>query len=228
MYALNLYKICVLTIIYYRRIEKIGQGQYSICEASAIQKDFPNFQDAFRNLEAKLISKANYDWKPRTFGALALNGSQFGRTTILPPLFDDHSGNQMVTFRQLFTSAGDQTLMTGEVGSNTIPEDFKVALMGFAFPNTGQSITEIKMTIGDRRFNRIDLQDIRNYDSPAIIFEEGYTIDEEEAFTLSGYVEGPIPTAIGGYAGIWQRIVPIGAAYFKMYDKVGGAPGSLI
>lgn len=206
----------------------MGQGQYSICEASAVQKEFPNFKSAFMNLETKLISKANNDWSPRTFGGLALDSGQYGRTTILPPLFDDHNGAQMVTYRQLFTAAGDQTLMTGEVGSSTLPENFKVALMGFAFPNASQNITEIKMSIADRRFNRIDLQDMRNYDSPALIFEEGYTIDEEEAFSLSGYVEGPIPTAIGNYAGVWQRIVPIGAAYFKSYDKVGGAPGSLI
>jgi hypothetical protein len=228
VYALNLYKICDTIFIYYRRIETIGSGQYSICEMTAIQKEFPNFQDAFKNLETKLISKANLDWKPRTFGALALNGSQYGRTTILPPLFNDHSAAQMATFRQLFTVAGHQTLMTGAASGDTIPEDFKVALMGFAFPSSGQNITEIKMAIGDRKFNRIDLQEMRQYETPALIFEEGYTIDEEETFDLYGYVEGPIPTAIGSYAGLWQRIVPIGASYFKMYDKVGGAPGSAI
>jgi hypothetical protein len=170
----------------------------------------------------------NRDWNPRTCGYLNPASDQYGRTTILPPLFDDHNAAQMATFRQLFTVAGNQTLMTGTRAGNTIPEDFKIALMGFAFPNQQQHITEIKMQIGDRKFGRIDLEQMQVYDTPAIIFEEGYFINEEEAFELFGYLEGPIPTAIGAYTGIWQRIVPIGAAYFKQYDRVGGAPGAVI
>ena len=221
-----------------RRIENIGSGQFVICEQKAIQKDYPNFRNAFIELENKMIGKCNYDWKPKTFGALALNGDQYGRTTILPELFNDHSGSPMdstrsillggATFRQLFTTAGNQTLMTGNSSGNTIPEDFKIALMGFAFPNQEQNITEIKMHIGDRKYGRINLEEMHMYDQPAIIFEEGFEINEEESFELFGYVEGPIPTAIGNYTGIWQRIVPIGAAYFKYYDKVGGATGAAI
>jgi hypothetical protein len=217
----------------------MGQGSYVICEWDSVQKEFPSFQSAFRDCESKLITKCNFDWKPRTFGALALGSDQYGRTTILPALFDDHNGNPMDsthrtlltgggTWRQLFTTSGNMTLMNGTGGGNTIPEDFKIALMGFAFPNKNQHITEIKMQIGDRKYGRINIEEIHLYNKPAIIFEEGYVVDEEEAFDLYGYVEGPIPIHIGGYTGVWQRIVPIGAAYFKMYDKVGGAPGSLI
>jgi len=175
-----------------------------------------------------MIAKCNNDWKPKSFGALALNGNQFGRTTIMPELFDDHSGNAMTTFRQLFTVAGNQLLMAGNGSGNTIPEDFKISLMGFAFPNPTQHISELKMMIGDRKYNRIDLEEMHMYDQPAIIFEEAYEIDEEESFELYGYVEGPIPTALGNYVGIWQRIVPIGAAYFRYYDKVGGNTGAAI
>jgi hypothetical protein len=220
------------------RIEKIGSGQFVICEAGAVQKEFPNFQNAFKDLETKMIGKCNFDWKPKTFGGLALGAEQYGRTTIMPELFDDHSGNPMdstrsaalggATFRQLFTTAGNQTLMTGSGAGSTIPEDFKIALMGFAFPSQQQHITEIKMHIGDRKFGRIDLEEIENYDQPAIIFEEGFEVNEEESFELFGYVKGPIPTALGAYTGLWQRIVPIGAAYFRYYDKVGGATGAAI
>lgn len=191
------------------------------------------------DLESKMLAKCNEDWRPKTFGGLALNGNQYGRTTIMPELFDDHNGTPMdstnralasggATFRQLFTSAGDQTLMTGRGAGNTIPEDFKITLMGFAFPSQQQHITEIKMQIGDRKFGRIDLEELENYDQPAVIFEEGYEINEEESFELFGYVKGPIPTALGGYTGLWQRIVPIGAAYFRYYDKVGGNTGAAI
>jgi len=206
----------------------MGSGQYVICEWKAVQKEFPNFKSAFMSLETEIINMCNRDWSPRTCGYLNPASDQYGRTTILPPLFDDHNAAQMATFRQLFTAAGNQTLMTGTRAGNTIPEDFKIALMGFAFPNQQQHITEIKMQIGDRKFGRIDLEQMQVYDTPAIIFEEGYLINGEEAFDLYGYLEGPIPTAIGAYTGIWQRIVPIGAAYFKQYDRVGGAPGAVI
>lgn len=175
-----------------------------------------------------MINKSNLDWHPRTFGGLSLGSNQYGRTTILPELFDDHSGAAMTTFRQLFTTAGNQTLMSGVNSGSTIPKDFKIALMGFGFPNHDQHITEIKMQIGDRKYNRIDLEELKNYDAPAIIFEDGYEVNEEEAFDLYGYVEGPIPTALGAYTGLWQRIVPIGAAYFKFYDRVGGTCGAAI
>ncbi len=199
---------------------------------------YPNFRNAFMDLETKMITKCNTDWHPKTFGGLSLSGNQYGRTTIMPELFDDHAALPMdstrsillggATFRQLFTTAGDQTLMAGRGAGNTIPEDFKIALMGFAFPNQNQHITEIKMQIGDRKYGRIDLEEIHMYDQPAIIFEEGFEINEEESFELYGFVEGPIPEAIGHYIGVWQRIVPIGAAYFKYYDKVGGITGAPI
>jgi len=223
----------------YKEDKHIGQGSYVICEWDSIQKEFPNFQQAFANLESQLINKCSAEWAPRSFGALTPNSNQYGRTTILPALFNDHTGTQMDsthrtlilgggTWRQLFTVLGHQTLMTGTRAGNTIPEDFKIALAGFAFPNKNQHLTEIKMQIGDRKYGRIDLEEMWVYNKPAIIFEEGFVIDEEEAFDLYGYIEGPIPVAHDGFTGVYQRIVPIGAAYFKFYDKVGGAPGSTI
>jgi hypothetical protein len=100
--------------------------------------------------------------------------------------------------------------------------------MGFAFPNKEQAITEIKMQIGDRKFGRINLEELRGYNKPAVILEEGFTIDEEESFELYGYVEGPIPVAHDGFTGIYQRIVPIGFCCYKIIDKVLGNCGATI
>ena len=206
----------------------MGSGQFVICEQKAIQREFPNFKSAFMNLDAQLQGLCNVDWKPRTFGQFAGGANTYVNTTILPPLFRGILTTQLVTFRQLFTTAGNQTLMYGSAAGRTIPEDFKIGLMGFALPNENQHLTEIKMQIGDRKYCRIDLEEIHQYDQPAVIFEEGWIVNEEEAIDIYGYIEGPIPTAIGNYTGVWQRIVPIGVAYAKSYDKVGGAPGSAI
>jgi len=225
----------------------MGQGSYVICEWDSVAKEFPNFQQAFRSLEAQLITKCLGDWAPKTFGSLTPNAGQFGRTTILPALFDTGSstahtvagvGQQFgsglgavpapTDWRQLFIVAGDQELLRGAHAGDTIPEDFKVAWMGLAFPNQQQHITEIKFQIGDRKFGRINLEEMLAYNKPAIIFEEGFIIDEEQSFHLWGYVEGPIPTHHDGWVGVRQRIVPIGAAYYKVIDKVLGNCGAII
>jgi hypothetical protein len=206
----------------------MGLGNYCFCELDSVQKDNPRFVAAFKQLEAAMITKCNTNWAPKTCGFAKPGAGQYGRVPILPELFDDHSDTQMVTWRQGFTVAGHQTLITGTRTGNTIPEDFKVGLIGIAFPNKQQHITEIKMQIGDRKYGRINLEEMHQYNKPAIIFEEGFEIDEETAFDLYGYVEGPIPAQAPFINTIYQRIVLLGAAYYKYIDKVLGQCGAAI
>ena len=219
-----------------------------ICEWDSVQKENRQFQLAMLKLEQATVNKCLADWKPKTFNinkTLSPSADGFGRTTILPALFDDHTGNQMyydpdpaavapfndpqqATWRQLFTTAEHQTLITGRGSGNTIPEDFKVAWIGLALPNEQQHITEIKFQIGDRKYGRLNLEEIHSYNKPAIIFEEGFILNQEESFELYGYVEGPIPTHYGAYTGVHQRIVMLGATYFKVISKVLGNCGAAI
>jgi len=209
----------------------IGQGSYVIAEWDSVQAENPVFQRALASLDQKMITKCNADWSPLRFNlgkSLSPGESNYGRTTILPELFDDHSGTAMAHWRQLFTVAGHQTLIAGNGAGNTIPEDFKIAWAGLAFPNKQQHITEIKWQIGDRKYGRINIEEIKSYNKPAIIFEEGYVLDEEESFDLYGYVEGPIAVSEPFIAGLYQRIVMLGAAYFKRVSKVLGTCGAAI
>jgi len=207
----------------------MGQGSFVICEWDSVAKQYPNFQVALAALEAELMRKCNAEWAPKTFGAMTPSAGQYGRTTILPALFDDHASIQMGgSWRQLFTTAGHQQLIAGAGAGNTLPEDFKIAWAGLAFPNKQQHISEIKWQIGDRKYGRIDIEEIKGYNKPAIIFEEGFVIDEEQSFELYGYVEGPIPSAAPFIVGAYQSIVMLGAAYFKVIDKVLGNCGAAI
>jgi hypothetical protein len=200
-----------------------------------------------RRLDEMAINKCNMDWKPKSFNAakaLTGDGGFYGRTTILPALFEDHAGNPLSiagsalssnpigTWRQLFTAisatTADTVLLQGVGGGETIPEDFKIAWAGLAFPNKNQHITEIKYQIGDRKYGRINIEEMHCYNKPAIIFEEGYILDEEESFHLYGFVEGPLPLFHDGSSSIYQRIVPLGAAYFKVVSKVLGQPATVI
>jgi hypothetical protein len=196
-----------------------------------VQAENSVFQQSLRTLDQKIITKCNLEWAPKSFNkarALSPMDNNYGRTTILPELFDDVNSTQMAHWRQLFITAGHQTIITGSGSGNTIPEDFKVAWAGLAFPNKQQHITEIKWQIGDRKYGRINIEEIKSYNKPAIIFEEGFILDEEESFDLYAYVEGPICIEEPFIEGLYQRVVMLGAAYFKVVSKVLGNCGAAI
>jgi hypothetical protein len=220
--------------------KKMGQGGYVICEWDSIAREYPQFQQAFQQCEQLAINSCNLSWAPRRFNTQHTFGGgegEYGRTTILPGLFMDHNLvalTGMATWRQAFTSAFlaanpiQFTLMAGVGAGNTIPEGTKVALMGFAFPNKQQHITEIKMQIGDRKYGRINLEQMLIMNKPAIILEEGIVLEEEEAFDLYAHMDTTGITQIGNWTTIYQRVVPIGALYYQYYQKVGGIVGSTV
>ncbi|GAG88498.1 unnamed protein product, partial [marine sediment metagenome] len=160
----------------------MGQGGYIFCEWDSVNRQHAKFQDAFIELENRIISKCNAEWSPKTFGALTPNNNQYGRTTILPQLFDTgpltlHAGAQFGNaaagnpalhgWRQTFVVAGNQTIIQGRGTGEVMPEDWKVAWIGLALPNKNQYLTEIKFQIGDRKYGRIDLEEMRIYNKPA-------------------------------------------------------------
>ena len=197
----------------------MGQGGYVFVEWDSVRRQYPEFQKALAELEARVIEKCSRAWAPRTFGGLTPREDQFGRTSILPALFKDNAGSQMVTWRQYFSSSGHQTLIAGVRTGNTIPEDFKVAWIGLMFPNKQQHITEIRWQTSDKKFVRVNIEELKGYSKPAIIFEEGFILDEEQGFELYGYVDR---------AGVYQRIVMLGACFSRVIDKVLRSPGSAI
>lgn len=236
----------------------MGQGGYIFAEWDSIFKEYPDFQRAFADLEAEAIINCTDKWFPKltpeaAFGGLTPNSEQFGRTTILPAIFDpnpltyggakfgDVATGTFPTpptyWRQAFTQTGHQILIQGSRGGETLPEDFQVAWIGLAFPNKNQHITEIRWQTSDRKLVRLNIEEMLSYNKPAIIFEEGFLLKEEQAFELYGYFAGPIPVSpfsptveIDGTDTYcqYQRIVMLGAAYYKVIDKVLGTPGSAI
>lgn len=196
----------------------MGQGGYIFCEWDSVAKESPRFQRAFADLETRINQKCNLDWHPKTCGYLIPSSEQYGRTSILPALFRGFNALVMAHWRQNLTSTGNQLLIYGAGSGNVLAENFKVAWLGLAFPNKQQNITEIKFQIGDTKYGRINLEEMKSYNKPAIIFEEGLIIDEETSFDLHGYVE----------EADYQRIVMLGAAYYNVIDKVLGNCGASI
>jgi hypothetical protein len=205
----------------------MGQGGFIFCEWDSVAKAYPDFQRAFAELEARVLDRCNADWAPKTFGYLTPAANQYGRTSILPELFRGFgqtattpptAGHYLTNWRQNITSTGEQTILTGVLSGDVIPEGFKVAWIGLAFPNKQLNITELKWQISDSKFIRVNIEELMSYNKPALIFEKGYVLNEEEAFELKAYVEN------AGY----QRIVMLGAAYYEIIDKVLGNPGGAI
>jgi len=218
----------------------MGQGGLIFCEWDSIRREYPDYQRAFYDLETRCINYATDKWFPKktpleAFGGLTpVAGEQLGETSILPALFDPNPlvygggafGGTIVAgfttppayWRQLFSTIGNQTLIQGSGTSETIPEDFIVGWMGLAFPNKEQQITEIRWQTSDRKYARVNIEEMHSYNKPALIFEEGFLLKEEQAFHLYGYVEGTD----------YQRIVMLGATFYKIIDKVLGNPGAAI
>jgi len=215
-------------------------GGYVLCEWNEVAKQAPEFQATFAALENDIIRKTNQDWSPRTFGAMLPKSDQYGRTTILPAAFRGFGMSYSTTpvagtnflphWRQTLTSTGHQTLIMGERNGDIIPEDLKVAWLGLAFPNKQQHITEIRWQIGDRKFGRVNLEQMLAYDTPALIFEDGYVLDEETSFHLYGYIDGPIPAVpwAPDTDSLYQSIVMLGAMYYKNINRVLGNTGAII
>ena len=213
----------------------MGQGGYIFCELDSIQKSYPRFQQALAALETKAVLSCANDWFPKlspetVFAKLKSQDDPFGRTTILPACFDDHSSNPILSasWRQLYTVAGHQMILQGVGSGETLPENMKIAWYGLAFPNKEQHITEIKWQLSDRKYGRINLEEMHLYNKPAVVFEEGMILDEEEAFHLYANIKGPIPTAHDGNVGQYQSAVMLGALYYDKIDKVLGATGAAI
>jgi hypothetical protein len=171
--------------------------QYVICEYDKVKESFPEFGTMMQNLRTSLIASATSKWAPLTFGGLNPKSGQYGETTILPPLFNDINGNQMLTWRQNFTAthvatslAGTaQALVTGSGTAGTIPEDYMVGFAGICFLDKAIKVSEIKLQIGDRKIGRINLEEAMVYNKPCVVLEEGLTLDEEEGFELYGYIQ---------------------------------------
>jgi len=226
----------------------MGQGGYVFCEQDSIMKENSVFRAGLANLETQMILKCNAEWAPKTWDPNNPFGgnNNWGRTSIIPALFDlsfngGTTGAQQATWRQDFTAVGHQLLIAGAHTGYTLAEDWKIAWAGLAFPNKNQHITEIRFQIGDRKYGRIDLEEMLVYNKPAIIFEEGFIIDEEQAFELHGYFQEPMATfalegstgsgvpsiyGLDAYTQTWQRIVMLGFAAYKFIDRALGNPGS--
>jgi hypothetical protein len=202
-------------------------GGYILCEYESVKREFPEFKAVMDSLKASLVEKARADWGIPAEKMTLKSGYL---TTVIPALFRGQQttagslGTQLTTWNQWLESTaafpipGSGIIMTGSGSGGTIPEDFKVGFAGLAFLDAAIRISEIKMQISETKLPRINLEEAFAYNKPAIIFEEGFILDEKQAFELYAYVltQGP------------QRIKLIGLQANRVKDKLFTVPGAAI
>lgn len=200
-------------------------GGFVFCEYNSIGQlttsdGRPLFQAAMAALENSLVQRAEAKWN-KGYGRFAPAPNQFGRTTILPALFNSWRGAGFplnTSWRQSITTAGEQRVLSGRNAGWTIPEDFMIGWVGLAFPNKEMTITELRWEIGQTKFGRVNIEEMRGYNTPAIVFQSGFEVGEEESIEILAYVEE------AGY----QSIVPLGFQLNSQIDRILGAVGSAI
>ena len=181
-------------------------GGYVLCEYDKIRDYCPEFKTIMERLEQQLMAHASAKWAPKQAGvnALGISGpgtmhprsKQFGKGTIMPelfqgPVYDTGVLTTLPTWRTYLSSTtqtipGHNTIMQGS-NSGAVYEDYMIGIAGIALLDKTQRITEVKMQIGDRKLPRINIEEAFVYNKPAIIFNDGYIVDEEESFHLYAY-----------------------------------------
>lgn len=215
-------------------------GGFVICEYEKVREEFPEFQDVMTNLRNTLIEKAKKDWGMTFAGSRRvseaskyLSGNnfsapgpgldvhygegEFGETTIIPASFRDITNTTFVTWHQWFNATGSHIIMSGANGGN-IYKDYKIGIAGLAFLDKAIRISEFKMQISDKKIGRVNIEEAFGYNKPAVVFEEGYILDEQTGFDLTAYIlsQGP------------QRIKPLGLEVYKVKDKMLTSTGAAL
>jgi len=185
---------------------------FVICEYEKVKQEFPYFKEVMASLEAGLINEARRAWPSLSYTPPGIfpKAGEFGKSTIMPQLFNNMSGTRFTTWLQELTALGHQTIMTGAGAGGLIAEDYKVGICGLAFLSKPLNVTEIKMQISNQKLPRINIEEMMGYNKPAVVFEDWYLLDEETSFDLYAYVE-----ALG-----LQRIKLIGAQVNRIPNKL--------
>jgi len=167
--------------------------------------ELPEFQKGLRSLIEAAKKRASEIWPGYTFGGMFPQGKQFGITSALPKFFGSTT-THLKHWRQNFASTGWQ-----DIFNVTVQEDIIIGMMGVAIVDPTINITELRAEISDRKYPRINIEEMKAYRKPAVLFKQGLIAEEEKSFKLRGYV-----TATG-----YQTVIPIGGfTIFKKLDDV--------
>lgn len=153
-----------------------------ITEYSKVRDKFPEFQTAWNDTLAKARKDAQDAWG-LTDGGLFPGANQFGQSPLRPRFFQIGTTGEFESWNRNLGTYGWQNVV-----DNSIIEDVYVGILGFVLPNVSQRISAIRLEAGKSKFPVINLQgEVDIMSEPAVVFEKGIVIPEEEAFLLRAH-----------------------------------------
>lgn len=151
-----------------------------IIEYSKVKKDFPEFQAAYTETLNKAKKDVQSAWG-LSDGGLFPGANQYGITTIRPRFVQlGTTSGKIESWNRNLATVGWQDFV-----DNTVIEDVYIGILGFQFPNVSQRCGAIRIEAGKQKFPVINLEgEMDVMSEPAVMFETGIIIPEEEAFKL--------------------------------------------
>jgi len=180
---------------------------YVFVDYTKLREEFPEFEEAIKACYDKARKRGEEIWAGyKAARSMFPKSGEFGEIPILPRFVGGKGGATLYnTFNQNYTATGWQTFFEG-----TVPEDIMHAIVGIMFASPTKNVTEMRVTIGDKLYPRLNLEEIRCLDTPAVIFAEGMILQQERTYAFRGNFE-----ATG-----WQRIGLLVKTFFKKVDDV--------
>ena len=151
-----------------------------IVEYAKIKEKFPEFMGAYD----ATLNKAKGDVKDAwglSDGGLFPGANQYGITTIRPRFVElGTTTGKIESWNRNLSTIGWQ-----DVVNNNVIEDVYIGILGFTFPNVSQRVGAIRIEAGKQKFPVLNLEgEMDIMSEPAVMFETGIIIPEEEAFKL--------------------------------------------
>lgn len=154
-----------------------------LVEFEKVKKEYPEFMTAFDATLDAAKKQVNSVWGLGD-GGLYPSANQFGVSPIRP------------RFVQLGTTSGKAeswnrnlaTIGWQDVINSTVLEDVYIGILGFVLPNVSQRVASIRFEAGKQKFPVVNLEGETDIMSePAVIFEKGIIIPEEEPILLRAH-----------------------------------------
>lgn len=181
-----------------------------LCEYAKIKEFYPEFQNAWNETLAEAKRQAQDAWG-LSDGGIYPSAKQFGQTTIRPRFLGlGTTSGKTESWNRNLATVGWQDFI-----NNNVIEDVYIGIVGFIMPNVAQRAGAIRMEAGKIKFPVVNLQgEIDVMEQPAVIFEKGIVIPEEESFKLR------VHALTKGY----NVIKPLGIALAKSKVLISESP----
>lgn len=151
-----------------------------IMEFSKVKKEYPEYMSAYDATLVDAKRQVSSAWGLKD-GGIFPGANEFGVSAIRPR----HVQLGTVTGKGETWNRNLATVGWQDVINNNVIEDVYIGVLGFILPNISQRVASIRFEAGKQKFPVVNLEgDIEIMSEPAVIFEKGIIIPEEEPLLL--------------------------------------------